>query len=332
MSQVLNDAKEAPDRISELLSKDQDIYSELGRRLRTLNPAFTATVARGSSDHAAGYFATLAPLCTGKPVASLPPSLVSILNAPLDLKSQFTLAISQSGSSPDILMSFERIKNSGALTAAIVNDTSSPLAKMTEFLLPQYAGLEGIAATKSVLCTLTAMARIVAEWSEDTKLKSALNELPATLTKAFQLGLQMDERVLKGVTNAYVLSRGLGHFSALEIALKFKETCGVHAEGFSAAEVRHGPREIVNKDFVVLALAVPGSGHDDVVQAAEELRAQGARVVLVDQKSLPAFPEPKLLPIVMLQMIYPWLTRSAIALGFDPDRPKTLKSKVIKTI
>jgi glutamine---fructose-6-phosphate transaminase (isomerizing) len=329
---MLNDAKEAAAHVRKLLSSDEAVYHELGKQLRHMNPHGVATIARGSSDHAASYAAYLLPMCTGKPVASIPPSIVTVLNAPLDLKKYLAIAISQSGGSPDIAATVERSKLGGALTVSIVNDVMSPVAKMTDFLLPQHAGSEGIAATKSVLCTLVALARLIGEWAHDKELLRGLGELPDVMEAAFGMGLKLDDQIMNEISSVYVLSRGLGLCTALETALKLKETCGVHAEAFSTAEVRHGPREIVNNDFLVLALALPGSGEQDVVRAAEELRAQGARVMLIDKTCVPSFREPRLSPLVYLQLLYPWLVRSSKALGHDPDQPKTLKSKVIKTI
>jgi fructoselysine-6-P-deglycase FrlB-like protein len=332
MSLMLHEAEEAPSCVRELLKKDAETYADLGRRLRVLNPALVATIARGSSDHAATYANYLIPFCTGKVVSSLAPSLVSVLKAPLNLNKQFVLSISQSGRSPDIISALGATKASGALTAAIVNDVESPVAQMADVLLPQHAGQEGIAATKTVMCTLAAIARMVAEWTEDKKFLSLLGALPDVLESAFAAGMNLDAQILQGVSSAYVLSRGLGLSSALEIALKLKETCGLHAEAFSTAEVRHGPREIVDKEFIVIALALPGSGREDVLAAAGELKAQGARVMLIDMGAIPEAADPRLSPLMVLQMMYPWLARASVALGLDPDRPKTLTSKVLYTV
>ncbi len=339
MSQMLLEAKEAADRVHQLIEADQDLYKKLGERLRSLNPSTVTTVARGSSDHAASYASYLIPLCTGKPVASLPPSVVTVLNSQLQMSQHFMLAISQSGASPDILRTLERGKQGGALTAALVNDISSPLAKCAEFLLDQRAGLErGLAATKTVLCTNTAIARIVAEWTLDQKLQRALSKLSENLTTAYQAGLEFDPELLNGITNVYVVSRSLGYGAAHEIALKLKETCGIHAEAYSSAEVRHGPREIVNRNFAVIALALPGAGGDDVLSIAEELKAQGAKLITIGAKEkrptfiLPEGEDFRLAPLLALQMLYPWLAKSSVALGRDPDHPKQLKSKVIHTV
>lgn len=339
MSQMLTEAQEAPRRVRELLELDQDLYAGLGRRLRDLNPAMVATVARGSSDHAATYASYLFPLCTGRLVASIPPSVVTVLKAPVNLKGQFVLGISQSGGSPDILRTMEAARASGALTAALLNVTESPVGKAAEVVLDQRAGVEkALAATKSVLCTKTAIARLAGEWSQDQGLLSALRELPDVLSRAVDLGGGLDDRLLRDVSNVFVLSRGLGFGAAHEISLKIKETCGLHAEAFSTAEVRHGPREIVDQKYAIIALALPGSGQEDVIAAAKELQTQGAKVLLLAPSTasptfaLPEMRDSRLAPIVALQVLYPWLARVSKALGRDPDRPKTLKSKVIQTI
>src|SRR5581483_7729959 len=108
MSQMLSDAQEAPSRVRELLNNDDERYADLGARLRELSPALVGTIARGSSDHAATYASYLIPYCTGRVVASIAPSLVSVLKAPLNLKDQLVVSISQSGRSPDIIATVER--------------------------------------------------------------------------------------------------------------------------------------------------------------------------------------------------------------------------------
>lgn len=337
-SQMLLEAQDAPNRVRELLTTDKGVYAELGSRLRDLDPAVVATIARGSSDHAAGYAAYLIPQCTGKVVASLPPSVVTVLNARLRLKGQFVLSLSQSGGSPDLNNTQARAREGGALTAALVNVADSPLAKSAEIFLDQKAGPEkSITATKSVLCTLAGIARLTAEWAQDAALLKALPLLPEALAEAAASGASYDDQLLQGVKHAFVLSRALGYGAATEVALKLKETCGVHAEAFSTAEVRHGPREIVNKEYLVIALALPGSGDADVLAAAGEMKAQGARVLVVGQPgtgqsfALPALPDNRLAPLAALQLLYPWIARAAVALGRNPDKPKTLASKVIKT-
>ena len=338
MSQMLKESLEASQKVQEFLEKDIELYQRLGNKLRELDPQFVATIARGSSDHAATYASYLIPMCTGRVVASIPPSSVTVLKSDLRMKNQCVLAISESGSSPDILNTFELCKKSGALGISLVNVADSPLAKTADFFLDQHAGIElGLAATKSVLCTKAAIARLAAEWTRDSALASGLRELPRVLKSAAEKGMTLNENLFEGVTNVLVISRALGSGAAFELSLKIKETCGIHAEAFSSAEVRHGPREIVNEKYAIIALALPGSGKDDVIATAIELKNQGARVMIVVPDptfdfNLPTINENRLYPLVALQMLYPWIARVSQKLGRDPDKPKTLKSKVIHTI
>ncbi len=342
MSNMLAESQEAPARIQDLMATDGELYRDLGARLRKLNPAFVGTIARGSSDHAANYAAYLIPQCTGRVVASIPPSVVTVLKSRLQLKDQFVLSISQSGESPDIVEGVGHARAQGALTAAIVNVAGSPLTKTAEVVLPQRAGIEtSVAATKTVLCTMASVARIVGEWAEDARLLSCLEALPETLRQALASSARLDEHIVTGVSDAFILSRSLGSSIALETALKLKETCGLHAEGFSTAEVRHGPKEIVDDRYLIIALALPGSGGRDVVEAALELKAQGARVIVVGSKdvatskvsfvTLPEVEDERLTPLVCLQLLLPWIAKASNALGRNPDQPRYLKSKVVRT-
>ena len=354
-SLMLKESQEAVERVRKIVAAynpsaaDGADYHAAGQRLRDLNPAFVATIARGSSDHVANYASYLIPLCTSRLVVSISPSIVTVLNAKPRTSGQLVIALSQSGSSPDILANLETARASGACTIAIVNDLNSPLAKTAEIVLPQEAGVEiSVAATKTVLCSMVVVAKLTAEWSEDAKLKVALVNLPKSLDSAIALGLKLDATLLADVSDAFILSRALGECAAREMALKLKETCGIHAEGFSTAEVRHGPREIVGPRFLVIALALPGSGEREIIEVAMELLKQGANVLIFASKSvceeqakkssstakffeLPPCDDDRLMPIACLQMLFPWLARAAAALGRNPDQPRHLPSKVVKT-
>ena len=135
-----------------------------------------------------------------------------------------------------------------------------------------------------------------------------------------------------------MLGRGYGFGIAQEAALKFKETCGLHAEAFSAAEVRHGPMAIVGRGFPVLAFATSDVSGDGVRSAAVQFAERGAQVMLADAAgewaaggNLPAIAAaPPLEPILMLQSFYRLANELAVARGIDPDAPPHLK-KVTET-
>src|ERR687897_1837746 len=165
-SLMLREALEAPARLEALLAADDDLYTSLARRLRDQRPRFAFTIARGSSDHAASYAANLIQSHVGLITASLSPSLWTRARAELQVDGALAVAISQSGSGPDVVETMRMARARGALTVAIVNEPESLLAAAAEHVLPCRAGPEtGIAATKSVLATLAASARLVASWA-----------------------------------------------------------------------------------------------------------------------------------------------------------------------
>src|SRR6478672_6160739 len=164
------------------LAANGALTAKVAADLRARKPAFVATVARGSSDHAALYLKHLVELKLGLACASIGPSIASLYHSPLKLEGAVAIAISQSGRSPDILAMQRAAKDQRALSVAFVNDEESPLAREADALLPLCAGLErSVAATKSMIAALVAGASLVAYWSNDNELLTALTKLPSVL-------------------------------------------------------------------------------------------------------------------------------------------------------
>ncbi len=186
-SRMHDEAAQAPSRVAALLAADGDLYRDLAHALRRSPPPFAVTIARGSSDHAASYAATLLGIEMGLVTASLAPSLVTRYGAALRLEGALALAISQSGASPDLVQTLQAAGAAGAVTAAIVNAQRSPLADAAAWVLGQHAGPEGsVAATKSFIASLVVVARLVAVWREDRALLEALERLPERLEAALR--------------------------------------------------------------------------------------------------------------------------------------------------
>lgn len=205
---------------------------------------------------------------------------------------------------------------------------------VADTLLPLCAGPErSVAATKSFVTSLAGLAALAAHWSDDAGLIEALGSLPSTLDAARDLDWSPLVAALVEARNLFVIGRGYGLSIAQEAALKLKETCGFHAEGFSSAEVRHGPMAIVKRDFPVLAFATADEAGADVRKAAGEFAGRGARVLLAaigGKGELPALSiHPALEPIPMIQSFY-GAEALAVARGLDPDNPPFLR-KVTET-
>jgi glutamine---fructose-6-phosphate transaminase (isomerizing) len=329
---------EIPEAAARFLDRNAAELGRIGARLAALDPPLLATVARGSSDHAAGFLKYAVELGAGVPVASIGPSVASVYRRPLKLRGTTCIAISQSGASPDIVSMMQAAEAAGALTLALTNTAGSALAQAVAHCLPLHAGPEqSVAATKSFVSSVLAGLAVLAEWQNDAALRHALAALPETLGSALALDWgPLSDRMVRA-QSAYVLGRGPGFAIAAEMALKLKETCGLHAEAHSAAEVLHGPAAIVRERFPVLALAVEDAARAHVRATAERLAAQGADVFVTDGDvpgavalPMPAPLHPLVDPLVAVACFYPLAEALSRRRGFDPDTPFRLQ-KVTST-
>lgn len=334
MSHMEREAREAPDAVARFLEINDKALVELGRRLRKAPPSMIISSARGSSDNAAGYFKYLTEILLGVPCASVGASIISVYDAPLKLAGGLCITISQSGKSPDIVAVQNAAKKAGALTVALVNTEDSPTAKNADICLALQAGVElSVAATKSFIVSLVAGAAITSHWMGDDKRIGILKALPNHLAKATRLEWPELIKLSALAESLYVLGRGPSLPVAEEIALKLKETCAIHAEAYSIAEVMHGPLELLGEGFPIFALAPNDQAFSNSQDAFKKIRATGAELVVVGRGGL-AFEEtgePLFDPITMIQTAYLAIEKVAVGLGRDPDRPRLLK-KVTETV
>jgi glutamine---fructose-6-phosphate transaminase (isomerizing) len=338
-SRMLSEAREAPTAVARMLSENANLAQSLGALLRRKAPPFAVTCARGSSDNAATFAKYLLEIRLGLVTASVGPSIRSVYAAAPNVANALFLAVSQSGRSPDLQRLAEAARAGGAITIAMVNDTASPLAEACEHLVPLHAGPElSVAATKSWICSLAAILQIAAHWAEDVHLLGEVQRLPGHLAHAAEQDWQPAVERLAKVEHLYVAARGIGLGLAQEAALKLKETCGIHAEALSAAELMHGPLTLAGEQFPVLVF----SQHDEAYQSVADLIAVlGERGVPVIEAGpptaggmvLPCDPtlNPLLMPLALAQSFYGLLDQVARARGRDPDAPPHLK-KVTETL
>jgi glucosamine--fructose-6-phosphate aminotransferase (isomerizing) len=338
-TRMFHEAAEAPERAAEFLRLQADALERLGAELRKRAPRVAMTCGRGSSDHAGLYAKYLIETELGVLTASAAPSVSSLYASTPALEGVVCLAISQSGKSPDLLAAVKAARGGGAFVIAFVNVEDSPLAGLADAVVPLSAGPErSVAATKSYILALIAVARLVAAWRDDDHLRLALDRLPAQLTEAWALDWSDAVEPLARARNLYVVGRGLGLGVASEAALKLKETSGLHAEAFSSAEVRHGPMALVKAGFPVMMLSQHDETLHDVDQLASDFAARGAEVILAGDGGagrvlrLPTLAShPALEPILLIQSFYRLANSVAVARGCDPDRPPHL-NKVTETV
>jgi len=333
------EVEEIPAAIARLLEAGRDDFAAGGAALRERDPAAIVTIARGSSDHASSFLKYAIELLAGVPVASIGPSVVSIYGRELKLGRTAAIATSQSGKSPDIVAMTQSARKSGALTFALTNTPDSPLAAAADRTIALRSGEEkSVAATKTYVASVVAGLALVGNWLEDKALLAALESLPQLFEEAISCDWSPLMGALDNHQSLYVLGRGPALAIASEAALKFKETCGIHAEAYSAAEVIHGPARIVERHFPVLALASRDAAEQSVAEMAERLAGQGARVFITsvnaqNTERLPfaASGHPITDALGLIVSFYGFVEALSRRRGFDPDRPPYL-NKVTETI
>ena len=338
-TQMVREIGESSAAIARQLAANATRVSELASALRRDPPRLIATGARGSSDNAATFAKYLFETRLGIVTLSAAPSVQSIYATEQNLQGALFLAISQSGKSPDLLRQAEAAKRAGARVVAMVNVDDSPLAAVADFVIPLHAGPElSVAATKSFLCSLSAIIHLAAEWKQDDALRAALAAVPVVLDENAAMDWDVLVDGLADASSLFVVGRGLGLAAAQEAALKLKETCGIHAEAFSAAEVQHGPMTLVGPGFPVLFFAQNDDTRDSTLAVADTFRARGARVWVAGADAsdrgaltLPANLDPACAPLVAVHRFYTAVNALAVRRGRNPDAPPHL-NKVTETV
>ena len=306
--------------------------AEIVGSLNALEPGGIVIVARGSSDYAAIFGRYLLEAATGRPVALAAASLQTLYGIEPRLAGWLAVGISQSGRTPEITTVLERYRRTGARTVAITNEADSPLAESASACIPLRAGVEGaVPATKTFTAQLAAVA-LLAEalgpvpWDDgDWRLLPGLvgevlaDQVPAERAAA-ALG---DGQELVAVGRGYLMC------VALEAALKLREATGMRAEGWSAADFRHGPVTVARGDLPLLAVTASGPAAADVEELAVRLEREGTPVLRLADRPEATLPYPDGLAEPLCAL--PATVRAqqlALAVarrrGLDPDEPPGL--------
>jgi glucosamine--fructose-6-phosphate aminotransferase (isomerizing) len=336
-TQMAAEMAEQPARLSSLIGR----FDAIVEQVRAVAPAplnGVTIVARGSSDNAAVYGRYLLEAAAGKPVSLAAPSLHTLYRADVDYRGQLVIAVSQSGATPEIVRTLQALQDAGGRGLAITNDPASALATAAGESLELDMGEErAVPATKTVTGQLTAFAIVAAALGRVPFARNELEAVPDWVQAVLDdPGPVADAaQSLVGAPQLIVVARGYLYAAALETALKIKETSALFADGYSAADLRHGPIAAVTRGLPVVALCTSGPALADIASLVEELRARHAKVLVVgagapaDVALPPELPEP-LAPIVAVVRGQQLARELATALGYDPDRPEGL-TKVTAT-
>lgn len=294
--------------------------------------------ARGSSDNAALYGRYLLEMAARRPAALSAPSIHTLYRAPVDMSGYLAIGISQSGETPEIITVLRRSREQGARTVALVNEPGTSLAEVAHASVELEAGVENaVPATKTFTATLAALALMAGAAGAVPWGDADLLALPAQVEGvladtgwADQLAAELD-----GSDRLLAVGRGLFLVTALEAALKVRETTGILAEGISPADLRHGPIAAVTQGFPVVWFGSqrPGGPEADALRRA--LVERGARIYRIGPQpgsecSLPAEVPEALLPLLGSVRAQQLAAALAQRRHLDPDAPFGL-SKVTLT-
>ena len=343
-SNLSREIKEQPEVLARFLDRQAGTATQIAAAIRSCNACHTLIAARGTSDNAARYAKYLFGSIVRMPVGLATPSLYSIYGTPPQIHNALVLGISQSGQSPDIVAVLEEGRRQGALTIAVTNMPTSPLAEAADYVLPLGVGEErAVAATKTYTTQLAALALLAVQLTGDAERLAALRQVPEAVKKTLTLEEQIAQAAQRYVyaTECIVLGRGYNYATAFEIALKMKELTYIVTEPYSSADFRHGPVAIVERGFPAIVLAPQGAVYPDMLKLARELASREAELIAISgqEEPLQLARTPLRLPAILPEWLSPFTCvvpgqllamHITLAKGYDPDHPRGLK-KVTET-
>lgn len=349
-SWMLREIKEQPAAIQDTLREERGRVERIAASIARRDPAFMMIAARGSSDNAATYGKYLWGAYNGLPVALAAPALTTLYNATPRLRDAVVVGISQSGESTDVVEVVRAARAQGALTVGVTSAEHSALAASADEVIVCRTGTErSVAATKTYTTQLTALCLLSAVLARESELLAALDGVPEAVERILDEEDRIGELAsrYRAMGSCAVLARGFNYCTALEMALKMKETGYVMAEPYSAADFMHGPIAIVEPGFPVAIIAPPGRSAGPMAVLASDLHAKGAATIVFSSDaaalagaSVPvALPAPvasglageAVSPIVYAAAAQLFAHALAQAKGLNPDEPRGLK-KVTLTL
>jgi glucosamine--fructose-6-phosphate aminotransferase (isomerizing) len=273
--------------------------------------------------------------------------------APVMEEGGLMIVISQSGETADTLAALRHARAEGQTIAAVVNVPTSSMAREADLLLPTHAGPEiGVASTKAFTCQLAVLAALAANLAkakgklseaDEKMLVKHLAEAPAALNGAlaYDEAIQAMAGVVAAARDVLYLGRGTDYPLALEGALKLKEISYIHAEGYAAGEMKHGPIALIDDAVPVIVIAPSGPLFEKTVSNMQEVQARGGKVILIsDYDGIQAAGEgtvatitmpkvhPLIAPLVYAVPVQLLAYHVAVAKGTDVDQPRNLAKSV----
>jgi glucosamine--fructose-6-phosphate aminotransferase (isomerizing) len=325
---------EQPAVLDRILTNTAQII-EVAARVRELRPRMVLVAGRGTSDHAALYAKYLVETMTGLPAGLVSPSTLTLYESQPQFDQVLWICISQSGSSPDLIESTSAASRAGALTLAITNTLSSPLAQAADHHIDLQAGPEtAVAATKSYTSQLLTTWTLITAWTG--RRHEAASSIPQLASRLLdQQDVHSVVERLRHVDNAVITSRGFSYCTAREAALKLMETSYLPTLAFSAADLLHGPIAMLEAGAAALVVLPVGRPRQMMEHVLAALRDREVNPIIVGCRSgraetdphitVPTAPSDELQPILDIIPFQRVALSLALAKGSNPDAPRNLQ-------
>jgi glutamine---fructose-6-phosphate transaminase (isomerizing) len=276
--------REQPAALARLLERQGPRADEIAASIRTDDIRYILIASRGSSSNAARYAQYLLGRAHRVPVMFATPPLYTVSEQPPRLDGALVVGISQSGASPDVGAVLAEARRQRRPTLAITNDPESPLAGKADAVLPLEAGEEhAVAATKTYVNSLGAIALLFTAITDDDAARAELAATPETLERQVALSLDTEPPLgeYENSVGATVVGRGVNYGTAFEIALKIRELSGLVTEAYSPADLMHGPIAAIQPGWPVVVVAPSGPARPSVEELAVPLLERGVRLIAV---------------------------------------------------
>lgn len=330
-----------PNAVERLLAASAVELRDVAAAIVEARPAWIMIAGRGTSDHAAVYAQYLLETELGLPTGLVKPSVTTVYGAELEWSGGLVLAISQSGQSPDVVGVIAAARRAGALTVAIVNEPRSPLSAAADLTLRCHAGRElAVPATKTYVAQLAVLAALVAQLRRGSAVAAGVAALPDALRTTIALADEWLDgpgrpaiEALASADRALLVSRGFNLATALELALKLKETCGLFAEAYSTADFAHGPLVLAQPTVPTLAIRPDGPMGADVDATLAAVASRGGHATVIGGPETAGRPGVLSLPHSLPEALTPLLfvvpgqllvEATAVRRGINPDAPEGL--------
>ena len=334
--EILSTPRLLKNTIGANLAAVKDLAAQI--RSRSLSPIYIA--ARGSSANAGLYFAYLCEIYAGIPAHTLMPSVLTLYNGALPLEKGAVLAITQGGRGSDIKFLVDAAKEKGGLTAAICNESDSPIAQAVDTLLPMELGLEqAMAATKTFTAEMLLGGMLA--FALAGKDPGYFSAVPQLMQDTFALSDEIEALAAEFGTSpsCYVLGRGTTLPVARELCCKLQEACFVNAAPFSQADFLHGPFALIEPGTRVIYFHRDDETGPFSLEMLRKLEANGAIVTLItDSPALARGRERTLLLPESDSILAPFAFTAACQLfacflaaqkGLDPDSSRNLNKYTV---